>query len=124
MKPLVTLLLTTRKNQHLYSFINFEILIIFAIYKPTILFRCLECTSDAIQALAAFKKSYPDHRREEVQQSIDKAVTFIEKEQASDGSWFAIHLFVILIQILPTYVISKYALSIPYCAVVPITCHS
>ncbi|KAJ9549344.1 hypothetical protein OSB04_021887 [Centaurea solstitialis] len=51
-------------------------------------YPCLECTSDAIQALASFAKSYPDHRREEVQRSIDKAVTFIEKEQASDGSWY------------------------------------
>ncbi|XP_024993685.1 cycloartenol Synthase-like [Cynara cardunculus var. scolymus] len=51
-------------------------------------YPCLECTSDAIQALTTFKKSYPDYRREEVQRSIDKAVAFIEKEQASDGSWY------------------------------------
>ena len=51
-------------------------------------FSCLECTSSAVQALSAFKKLYPNHRRDEVQRCIDKAVVFIEKEQQSDGSWF------------------------------------
>lgn len=49
----------------------------------------MECTSAAIQALTSFKKLYPGHRREEIQCSIEKAASFIEKTQASDGSWFA-----------------------------------
>nr|AUC63275.1 cycloartenol synthase [Kalopanax septemlobus] len=48
----------------------------------------VECTSAAIQALSAFKKLYHDHRREEIQLSIEKAALFIEKIQASDGSWY------------------------------------
>nr|UBR57589.1 oxidosqualene cyclase [Panax ginseng] len=48
----------------------------------------VECTSAAIQALSAFKKLYPDHRREEIQLCIEKAALFIEKIQASDGSWY------------------------------------
>ncbi|KAL5178490.1 Cycloartenol synthase [Glycine soja] len=48
----------------------------------------VECTSAAIQALASFRKLYPGHRREEIQHCIDKATTFIEKIQASDGSWY------------------------------------
>ncbi|CAH1421817.1 unnamed protein product [Lactuca virosa] len=48
----------------------------------------VECTSAAIQALVAFKRLYPGHRREEVQRCIDKSAAFIEKIQAPDGSWY------------------------------------
>nr|WRN91792.1 cycloartenol synthase [Hoodia gordonii] len=48
----------------------------------------VECTSAAIQALAAFKKLYPRHRQGEVESCIEKAATFIEKIQATDGSWY------------------------------------
>ncbi|KAK7379932.1 hypothetical protein VNO78_32189 [Psophocarpus tetragonolobus] len=48
----------------------------------------VECTSAAIQALASFRKLYPGHRREEIQCCIEKAATFIEKIQTSDGSWY------------------------------------
>ena len=47
----------------------------------------VECTSAAIQALTAFKKLYPGHRREEVQRCIERAALFIEEIQATDGSW-------------------------------------
>ena len=50
--------------------------------------RYVECTSAAIQALASFKKLYPEHRKEEIENCIGKAVEFIEKIQAADGSWF------------------------------------
>ncbi|KAK3005794.1 hypothetical protein RJ639_017600, partial [Escallonia herrerae] len=46
----------------------------------------VECTSAAIQALTAFKKLYPGHRREEIQECIERAATFILDIQASDGS--------------------------------------
>nr|ABX75048.2 cycloartenol synthase 2 [Polygala tenuifolia] len=48
----------------------------------------VECTSAAIQALAIFKKLYPGHRRVEIEDCIVKAATFIEKIQATDGSWY------------------------------------
>ncbi|XP_024028379.1 cycloartenol synthase 2 [Morus notabilis] len=48
----------------------------------------VECTSASIQALASFKKLYPEHRREEIEQCIKKATAFIEKIQGSDGSWY------------------------------------
>ncbi|XP_058113464.1 cycloartenol synthase 2-like [Magnolia sinica] len=48
----------------------------------------VECTSAAIQALASFKKLYPGHRKEEIETCIKKAVNFIEKIQAPDGSWY------------------------------------
>jgi squalene cyclase len=59
--------------------------------------RYVECTSAAIQALTLFKKLYPGHRREEIENCIAKAAEFIEKIQASDGSWFASHCFLIYI---------------------------
>ncbi|KAI5581194.1 hypothetical protein POPTR_007G002200v4 [Populus trichocarpa] len=48
----------------------------------------VECTSAAIQALASFKKLYPGHRREEIDNCIAEAANFIEKIQATDGSWY------------------------------------
>ncbi|KAJ6804512.1 cycloartenol synthase 2-like [Iris pallida] len=48
----------------------------------------VECTSAAIQALALFRKLYPGHRREEIEDCIEKAVQFVERIQNSDGSWY------------------------------------
>ncbi|KAK6131742.1 hypothetical protein DH2020_034539 [Rehmannia glutinosa] len=48
----------------------------------------VECTSAAIQALTAFKKLYPGHRKEEVERCIEKSAKFIEKIQEADGSWY------------------------------------
>ncbi|XP_024030983.1 cycloartenol synthase 2 isoform X2 [Morus notabilis] len=48
----------------------------------------VECTSAAIQALTVFRNLYPEHRQEEIERCIKKAIIFIEKEQASDGSWY------------------------------------
>ncbi|KAE8668996.1 hypothetical protein F3Y22_tig00112264pilonHSYRG00020 [Hibiscus syriacus] len=48
----------------------------------------VECTSAAIQALASFRKLYPEHRTEEIQNCIGRVVGFIKKMQAEDGSWF------------------------------------
>ncbi|KAK1361090.1 Terpene cyclase/mutase family member [Heracleum sosnowskyi] len=48
----------------------------------------LECTSVAIEALSTFMKLHPGHRREEIKLSIEKAASFIEKKQESDGSWY------------------------------------
>jgi len=54
--------------------------------------RYVECTSACIQALTSFRKLYPGHRREEIENCIAKAVRFIEKIQESDGSWFVLPL--------------------------------
>ncbi|TYK04001.1 cycloartenol synthase [Cucumis melo var. makuwa] len=48
----------------------------------------VECTSAAIQALAAFRKLYPGHRSNEIGNCIAKAADFIESIQATDGSWY------------------------------------
>ncbi|XP_062114396.1 LOW QUALITY PROTEIN: cycloartenol synthase 2-like [Humulus lupulus] len=48
----------------------------------------VECTSAAIQALTSFRKLYPGHRQEEIEHCIKKATAYIEKIQASDGSWY------------------------------------
>lgn len=59
--------------------------------------RYVECTSAAIQALTLFKKLYPGHRREEIENCVAKAAEFIENKQASDGSWFAFTLLLYFI---------------------------
>nr|BAB83254.1 multifunctional triterpene synthase [Hellenia speciosa] len=48
----------------------------------------VECTSSAIQPLALFKKLYPGHRQEEIDNCIMKAARFIERTQRADGSWY------------------------------------
>ena len=56
----------------------------------------VECSSAAIQALTAFKRLYPGHRREEVERCIDQAALFIEKIQAADGSWLVLLLLLFI----------------------------
>ncbi|KAF8400152.1 hypothetical protein HHK36_013448 [Tetracentron sinense] len=53
----------------------------------------VECTSAAIQALVSFKKLYSGHRSEEIENCVTKAVKFIEKIQAPDGSCLASSIF-------------------------------
>jgi len=65
----------------------------FNLMVPYVLYSYVECTSAAIQALASFRKLYPGHRREEIQCCIEKAAAFIEKIQASDGSWYALPIW-------------------------------
>ncbi|GMJ14294.1 camelliol C synthase 1 [Hibiscus trionum] len=48
----------------------------------------VECTSSAMQALVLAKKLYPEHRTEEIDNSIEKAAKFLEDVQYPDGSWF------------------------------------
>ncbi|KAL9320898.1 hypothetical protein ACSQ67_012737 [Phaseolus vulgaris] len=47
----------------------------------------IECTGAIIQALVLFKKLYPNHRREEIDNFIVKAAQFIEDEQLPNGTW-------------------------------------
>ncbi|XP_047155550.1 beta-amyrin synthase-like [Vigna umbellata] len=48
----------------------------------------VECTASSIEVLVLFKKLYPEHRKEEIENFIGKAVTFIEDSQLEDGSWY------------------------------------
>ncbi|OQU83223.1 hypothetical protein SORBI_3005G092500 [Sorghum bicolor] len=48
----------------------------------------VECTSSAIQCLALFRKLNPGHRKEEVENCINKGADFIENIQRTDGSWY------------------------------------
>ncbi|XP_058004353.1 lupeol synthase-like [Hevea brasiliensis] len=48
----------------------------------------VECTSSSIQALVLFKMLYPEHREEEIENSIASAAGFIEDIQNPDGSWY------------------------------------
>ncbi|KAK9282326.1 hypothetical protein L1049_005240 [Liquidambar formosana] len=48
----------------------------------------VECTASTIQCLVLFKKLYPGHRTKEIENSIRKAVQFIEDVQKPDGSWY------------------------------------
>ena len=52
-------------------------------------FRYVECTSSAIQTLLLFKKLYPNHRRKEVDNFIEKATRYVENVQRPNGSWYA-----------------------------------
>ncbi|KAJ9691016.1 hypothetical protein PVL29_013268 [Vitis rotundifolia] len=48
----------------------------------------VECTSSAIQTLLLFKKLYPNQRRKEVDNFIEKATRYVENVQRPDGSWY------------------------------------
>lgn len=51
-------------------------------------YQYVECTSAVIQGLESFKKSYPGHRKEEIEACMVKAIDFIERAQQPDGSWY------------------------------------
>ncbi|KAG6627902.1 lupeol synthase-like [Carya illinoinensis] len=48
----------------------------------------VECTSSAIQGLVLFQKFYPKHRRIEIDNTIFRAIQYIEDVQEPDGSWY------------------------------------
>ncbi|KAM3749833.1 hypothetical protein ACB098_05G216300 [Castanea mollissima] len=48
----------------------------------------VECTASSIQALLLFKKLHPEHRKKEIENSIEKAVQYILDIQMPDGSWY------------------------------------
>ncbi|KAI9145366.1 terpene synthase [Paraphysoderma sedebokerense] len=47
-----------------------------------------ECTTAVVLALTTFKKQFPDHRRQEIDYTIIRAVHFIKSSQRPDGSWY------------------------------------
>lgn len=50
--------------------------------------RSVECTSSALQALIMFRELDHKYRKEEIENCIESAFKFIEKEQQKDGSWY------------------------------------
>ncbi|KAM7459662.1 hypothetical protein LguiA_036656 [Lonicera macranthoides] len=48
----------------------------------------VECTSSIVQALVMFQHLYPEYRDKEIKSSLARAIQFIKKTQAPDGSWY------------------------------------
>ncbi|KAL4629217.1 hypothetical protein ACB092_05G292300 [Castanea dentata] len=48
----------------------------------------VECTASSIQALLLFRKLHLEHRKKEIENSIQKAVQYILDIQMPDGSWY------------------------------------
>eukprot|EP00929_Paragymnodinium_shiwhaense_P104219 TRINITY_DN6837_c0_g1_i1.p1 TRINITY_DN6837_c0_g1~~TRINITY_DN6837_c0_g1_i1.p1 ORF type:complete len:821 (-),score=147.37 TRINITY_DN6837_c0_g1_i1:88-2550(-) len=48
----------------------------------------IECSSSSMQALAAFSKQFPSHRRQEIKAALDRGLQFIKDMQRDDGSWY------------------------------------
>ncbi|KAJ3078519.1 Lanosterol synthase (Oxidosqualene--lanosterol cyclase) [Quaeritorhiza haematococci] len=47
-----------------------------------------ECTTSVVLGLSAFKKYFPDHRRDEIDLTIARAIRYIKNAQRPDGSWY------------------------------------
>jgi squalene/oxidosqualene cyclase-like protein len=47
-----------------------------------------ECSSASMQALAKFRKKFPDYRRKDINLAMDRGVEFIRNQQRADGSWY------------------------------------
>ncbi|XP_076949716.1 dammarenediol II synthase-like [Bidens hawaiensis] len=48
----------------------------------------VECTTSVMQALIAFKRLHPGYRENEIDNSVTKAVCYLENTQWKDGSWY------------------------------------
>uniref|UniRef100_A0A8C4PJL7 Terpene cyclase/mutase family member n=1 Tax=Equus asinus asinus TaxID=83772 RepID=A0A8C4PJL7_EQUAS len=47
----------------------------------------VECTSAVMQALKVFHKHFPDHRPEEIRETLERGLEFCRQQQRADGSW-------------------------------------
>ncbi|PIA92428.1 Seco-amyrin synthase [Cercospora beticola] len=47
-----------------------------------------ECTTACVTALERFRKDYPDYRAAEIKKFVSRAVDWIRRDQAPDGSWY------------------------------------
>ncbi|XP_058379294.1 lanosterol synthase isoform X1 [Diceros bicornis minor] len=47
----------------------------------------VECTSAVMQALKVFHKHFPDHRPEEIRETLEQGLEFCRQQQRADGSW-------------------------------------
>ncbi len=48
----------------------------------------VECSMAVLTSLADFREMYPNHRKEDSQESFDKGRAFLRSIQRSDGSWY------------------------------------
>ncbi|KAJ9175149.1 hypothetical protein P3X46_013730 [Hevea brasiliensis] len=48
----------------------------------------VECTASAIHTFVLFKKLYPGHRKEEIENFISNAVRYVENIQTVEGGWY------------------------------------
>lgn len=48
----------------------------------------VECTDSSVLGLTYFSKFYPDYKPQEILDAIDAAISYIERSQAPDGSWY------------------------------------
>nr|AGS16975.1 dammarenediol synthase II [Panax vietnamensis] len=48
----------------------------------------IECTASVIKGLMAFKCLHPGHRQKEIENSVVKAICYLERNQMPDGSWY------------------------------------
>uniref|UniRef100_A0A6J0U5W2 Terpene cyclase/mutase family member n=1 Tax=Pogona vitticeps TaxID=103695 RepID=A0A6J0U5W2_9SAUR len=58
-------------------------------YSDYILDRaCVECTSSVMQGLKYFQKRFPDHRADEISDTLNKGLQFCRNTQRGDGGWY------------------------------------
>mmetsp|Transcript_16150 Transcript_16150/g.21370 ORF Transcript_16150/g.21370 Transcript_16150/m.21370 type:complete len:826 (+) Transcript_16150:32-2509(+) len=48
----------------------------------------VECSTACISALSNFQKAYPEHRKDEIKNSIEQGRKFVKSIQRPDGSWY------------------------------------
>ncbi|KAG8516570.1 Lanosterol synthase [Galemys pyrenaicus] len=47
----------------------------------------VECTSSVMQALSHFQQEFPEHRPEEIRDTLERGLEFCRRQQRADGSW-------------------------------------
>lgn len=47
----------------------------------------VECTSAVMQALRHFHAQFPDHRAQEIRETLQQGLEFCQQKQRPDGSW-------------------------------------
>ncbi|XP_075398299.1 lanosterol synthase isoform X1 [Tenrec ecaudatus] len=47
----------------------------------------VECTSSVMQALMCFHQQFPDHRADEIRETLQQGLEYCRRKQRADGSW-------------------------------------
>ncbi|KAH8917940.1 terpene synthase [Atractiella rhizophila] len=47
-----------------------------------------ECTNSVVTGLVHFRRTYPDYRKDDIDVSMKRAISYIHSKQRSDGSWY------------------------------------
>ncbi|XP_067404681.1 lanosterol synthase-like [Emydura macquarii macquarii] len=50
-------------------------------------YTCVECTSSVMQVLKLFHEKFPEHRAQEISETLQKGLEYCRKVQRADGSW-------------------------------------